>query len=105
MFREDRAFIEEKEGGLPTAGYVPQKPDGTIIGNSGITIGAGVDLGQQSETDLRAAGEPEPIIEKVRPYLGRKKEEAKRFLAEHPLTLCEEEAKLWNRALAMFPKR
>ncbi len=94
LFKEDRSFIEGNEGGLQTSAKIPEDKDGKVIGKSGATIGAGVDLGQHSEADLRAAGVPEPVIEKVRPYLGLKGEEAQRFLDRHPLTLTESEARI-----------
>ncbi|PAU40501.1 hypothetical protein CKF46_32155, partial [Klebsiella pneumoniae] len=37
-------FIQEKEG-FSTSGYVPKGSDGNPDGNSGVTVGSGVDLG------------------------------------------------------------
>jgi len=91
-FRGDRAFIEAEEGGLLTEATIPER-DGEILGQSGVTIGAGVDLGQQSEEGLRRLGVDEAIIEKVRPFLGLRREDAARALDARPLTLETVEAR------------
>jgi hypothetical protein len=41
-------FIKEKEGGSQNNGYVPEGGD-----NSGVTIGSGFDLGQQTEETIK----------------------------------------------------
>jgi len=91
-FRGDREFIYDAEGGLWTRGYVPEDNNGKPIGNSGTTIGAGVDLGHQREAGLRALNVDEGVLEKIKPYLGRTREDAQRALAERPLNLSREEA-------------
>lgn len=77
--------IGEFEGGSKEAGYVPKS------GKSGVTIGAGLDLGQRSHMqDLDIAPE---IKAKLEPFLGAKREDAERRLAQSPLVVSPEEAK------------
>jgi hypothetical protein len=57
------------------------KKTGSPIGRSGVTIGSGVDLGQQNEYDLISKGVPKSVIKKVKPFLGKKKTEAQKALA------------------------
>lgn len=80
-------FIESVEGNESSM-YVPNKR-GEVIGNSGPTIGAGVDLGQRNFEDLN--GLPTDLIEKLKPYLGLKRQEALDFVKSNPLTLSDEE--------------
>lgn len=116
----DYSFLQEWEGGLATTGYVPWWPqrsaisidNGAIVldtsrgsddrllgarGNSsGVTVGVGVDLGQQDpdkyKERLRAAGASQELIDKLMPYVGLKQGEACSYLRSHPLSLTEEEA-------------
>lgn len=88
----DWSFISDREGGLATRGYVPRQADGTVIGQSGVTIGCGVDLGQHGAPTLAAWDLPDGVIEKVRPYLGLRREAAVKVLADAPLELSEDEA-------------
>lgn len=46
---------------------------GEPVGQSGVTIGAGLDLGQQGEADLRRMGLEMELINLFRPYLGKKR--------------------------------
>lgn len=90
----DFVFIAEKEGNKKE-GYIPKdKKTGEILGNSGVTIGTGFDLGQHSESDLE--GLPQTIKDKLKPYLGIKKKAADLFLSENPLILSEEETETIN---------
>jgi hypothetical protein len=116
----DYSFLQEWEGGLATSAYVPWWPqrsainldggsivldtsqgsDGRLLGargnSSGVTIGVGVDLGQQRSDAYRkrleAAGASKELIDKLMPYVGLKQAEACTYLRAHPLTLTEEEA-------------
>src|SRR5438876_11010644 len=76
----DFDFIANLEGGTQSKAYVPVctdksvknpknkvcylKPSGSVIANSGVTIGAGFDLGQQDEKGLKAMGISQMLIEK-----------------------------------------
>lgn len=53
----------DQEGGSHSTGYIP-------TGGSGVTIGAGLDLGQHTADDLTRMGISAPTIEKLEPYLG-----------------------------------
>lgn len=115
------------EGGQATQAYVPWFPlgvgvkDGAIsatttrvsgsqalAGNSrsGVTIGTGVDLGQQDATKyaerLRAAGASEDLITRLTPYMGLTRSEACRYLREHPLTLTKAEADLVDKEMKSY---
>jgi hypothetical protein len=91
-FRGDRDFIMRAEGGIRASGYVPQR-QGRPVGESGVTIGAGVDLGHQTEEGLRACGVDEALLESLKPYLGLRKEAALRALTDRPLELSMPEAR------------
>tara|TARA_R110000765_G_C18602436_1_gene569326 strand:- start:30 stop:572 length:543 start_codon:yes stop_codon:yes gene_type:complete len=68
----DFGFIKELEGS-ETTGYVP-KEDGKVLGNSGVTIASGFDLGQRGVQDL--VGLPEEIQIKLAPYAGLQGDDA-----------------------------
>ena len=114
------------EGGEHVDGYVPWWPslsrdkDGSIIpstarvknddgttrlhgaNNSGVTVGTGVDLGQQDqaafEQQLTAGKSPEevkqmqPTLDKLKPYYGLKGAQACEALRNKPLHLTTDEA-------------
>jgi GH24 family phage-related lysozyme (muramidase) len=63
--------IKEFEGGSQQEGYVPD------AGQSGVTVGTGLDVGQRSHLEGLA---PE-IQQKLQPFVGLKNESAKRKLA------------------------
>jgi hypothetical protein len=77
-------------------GYVPTNSDGEVIGNSGVTLVDGLDLGQQSVSDLKAMGVPQGIINILTPYLGLQGEAALDYLDAHPLTLTDAQADTLN---------
>ena len=87
----DWTFIEQLEGFM-TIGYVPLDDAGKPLGKSGVTVGAGVDLGQWSEAQLRQRRVPDAIIEQVRPYLGVRGNEAVEILRHKPLNMSREDA-------------
>jgi len=97
------AVLARFEGkGIPR-GYVPcegsnytgvGKWEGKIpLGVSGVTIGTGFDLGQQSRESLRAMGLAPALREKLTPYLGCRKKAALEQLYARPLVLTAEEVK------------
>jgi hypothetical protein len=53
----------EQEGGSHSTGYIP-------TGGSGVTIGAGLDLGQWNSDELLRAGISQFTVDKLEPYLG-----------------------------------
>jgi lysozyme-like predicted toxin len=90
----DLSFLHAQEG-YETNGYVPEK-NGVAIDNSGVTIGAGVDLGQMNDYDLNQLiknhGLDPVLAQKVKPYLGLKRGQAQTYLAQNPITLTKPEA-------------
>lgn len=72
---------------------------GDVIGASGVTVGTGLDLGQQAEADLRRMGIPEPLIATFSPYLGKSKSGAVAALATAPLTLSDAECDVVDNAV------
>lgn len=92
-------FIEEVEGSS-LVGYVPNDEGGRNI--SGVTIGMGYDLGQQSWVGLKSLCLPGDIAESLEPYLGVKGGAAKALLKAHPLSLLKEEADILNKKVIDF---
>ena len=62
--------IKEHEGVSPDYYALP-----SVYGNSGATVGLGVDLGQHNEGVLQGLGVPETIINKVQPLFGVKNDQ------------------------------
>lgn len=85
-------FLRQVEG-FETTGYVPKK-DGQVLGVSGVTIGSGIDLGQQTPERLKEWGLPDDLVAKLSPYTGKKKDAAVALLKAQPLKLTTEEADL-----------
>lgn len=119
MIEEEKIFnwLTKVEGDMVCRGYIPCWIVGTgrkksknyrgdngvpssveAIGASGVTIGVGVDLGWQSESQLRHWGVSDALLEKLRPYLGKKKNAAIVALHLAPLSLTLEETKELTRA-------
>jgi hypothetical protein len=82
------------EGKAISRGYIPCEQGtwypggadkGAALGQSGVTVATGVDLGQQSERGF--AGLAEGLLVKLRPYFGLKREAAKEALIKCPLVL------------------
>jgi hypothetical protein len=86
------------EGKAIEKGYIPCR-DGVPLGMSGVTIGTGFDLGQQTQAELQKLQLPEALCKKLAPYLGRKKLNALAYLKEHPLELTSEEVAALDRAV------
>lgn len=83
-------------------GYVPCRPGGNYIGSgsyvgcepimsSGVTIGTGVDLGQQTEAYLTSIGIPAELVDKLRPYLRKRRHDALEALYQKPLYITDAE--------------
>ena len=85
-----RATLERFEGKGIAKGYVPAK-NGVALGVSGVTIGTGVDLGQQTGAGLMDMGVPHAVVKKLLPYIGLKKAAAQDALRRQPLVLTAEE--------------
>ena len=68
--------------------HIPRTVGG-VVGNSGVTIGVGYDLGQRSEgeirSDLRSAGVPEDVIQDLTKFAGKKGAEAAKAMETSPV--------------------
>ena len=88
------------EGDMRKQAYVPwsehQKDN-----RSGITVGAGLDLGQRDENGLKQLGLPEELFRKLVPYVKHQQGKAVSYLKEHPLSLSTDEIDTINLA-AMY---
>lgn len=120
--RIDFNELASYEGGQATQGYLPWwphdirvNPHGAIrvdtttetvngrdmlkgSSRSGVTVGTGVDLGQQDPATytarLQQFGAPQALIDQLEPYMGLKRGQAAEYLRTHPLTLTKAEADL-----------
>jgi len=73
-------FIKQNEGKAITKAYIPENKDGSILGQSGVTIASGFDLGQQDVTSISELSKD--LQSKLIPYLGAKKDKAASKLKE-----------------------
>lgn len=102
-FEYIRAFLEKWER-RETVAYIPcrrrnfvgSRPYdeglyGEVIGASGVTVGSGLDLGQQTEADLFRMGLDLELVALFCPYLGKKRDVAIAVLSANPLTLTNEQ--------------
>ncbi|MBS0350743.1 MAG: hypothetical protein JSR33_06095 [Proteobacteria bacterium] len=87
----DTGFIRKVEGSV-LKGYVPL----AATTRSGVTIGDGFDLGQMTRAEFDKLQIATSLKEKLRPYVGLIKFQAKAFLRAHPLTINEQELKEVN---------
>lgn len=92
----DYEFIAELEG-VGHKAYIPKYNNGRIIGQSGVTVGKGLDLGNFG--DLEKLNLSYPLIEKLSPYVGLRRELAEQTLEDVPLKLSSAEVKELNKAL------
>lgn len=94
----DWDFIDAAEG-MRKRMYVPTDREGRVIGQSGPTIGRGVDLGQKDATYLSSLGLRPELAAMLSPYLGKKREEARRFVQARPLALPDADLKALDSAV------
>lgn len=80
-------FIYELEGGVQLEGYVPKGP-----GHSGITVAAGIDLGQYPKAYFSSLAIPDGLKEKILPYVGLMGQTARYYLNSDHLVLTQDEA-------------
>lgn len=86
MSNIDWSFISNLEG-FELEGYVPVDADGGVLGNSGVTVGSGIDLGYLAP---RLSSElSDELYRKVQPYLGLTGEVALNTLRGKPLLLSD----------------
>jgi len=84
----DYKFLSEREGGSKTIGYVPAAG----VSKSGVTIATGFDLGQRNEADLKKLGLSLALVNKLKPYLGKKSKDAQDALIKAPLMITGPQA-------------
>ena len=84
------SFIRQHEsvgGVINRKASVPHYRNGNVIGHSGVTIGAGIDLGGMTVSQLTGYGMPSAFVELLKPYLGLQGQAALSYLDAHPLTI------------------
>ena len=91
----DVHFVQCHEG-FTCCGYVPiNKTTGQVLGQSGVTVGSGVDLGSKTSDSLRAIGVSQRIIDQLEPYFGLKTGRAACAAIELPLRMsCNDSQRL-----------
>jgi GH24 family phage-related lysozyme (muramidase) len=86
----DDKFLYCHEG-FTLCGYVPiHRKSGEVLGQSGVTIGAGVDLGSKSRASFTSLSST--LVDKLEPYFGLKRNLAACAAIELPLRLTRAEA-------------
>lgn len=73
--------------------------DYTVMGASGVTIGTGCDLGQQTYGGLLNMGVPAALVASFEPYLGKSGDVAIQALHAAPFCLSERECDALDRAI------
>ena len=86
----DRRFIAGFES-WRTTGYVPRR-HGRPLGESGVTVCDGVDLGSMAPAQLDGWPLPPALAQRLRPYCGLRGAAAMALLASRPLILTDAEA-------------
>ncbi|CAB4042694.1 collagen alpha-6(VI) chain-like, partial [Paramuricea clavata] len=86
----DQKFLNCQEG-FTLCGYVSIDPkSGAVLGQRGVTIGAGVDLGSKSRASFTSLSST--LVDKLEPYFGLKRNLAACAAIERPLRLTLAEA-------------
>ena len=84
--------------GFTLCGYVPiNQKSGEVLGQSGVTIGAGVDLGNKTMSSFPTVSST--IVDKLEPYFGLKGNLAACAAIEHPLRLKTPEVSTLTNAI------
>lgn len=109
-------WLPQVEGASTRIGYIPctlrsggtgnftgapgQDPDDyTPMGVSGVTIGVGVDLGQQSVTELRELALSPSLLDKLEVYVGLTGRAAVIALYGQPLSITADQARALTQAV------
>ena len=95
----DWQFISTQEGGQQLDGYVPMR-NGVVIGNSGVTIATGVDLGQMTQNSLNNLPISDSLKDELSPYVGLRRQAAVNALQENPLNISEQDANQLDSAVS-----
>jgi len=91
----DWSFISAREGGQRLDGYVPAADQSS----SGVTVGTGIDLGARSATDIDKLDVPADLKKTLKPYCGKKAQDAKDYLKDHPLQISDSDAASLDKAV------
>jgi hypothetical protein len=92
-----QTFLNCHEG-FTLCGYVPINPNsGQVLGRSGVTIGAGVDLGSKSRASFPTVSSA--IVGKLEPYFGLKRNLAACAAIERRLRLSRYEVNALTEAI------
>jgi chaperonin GroES len=85
-------------------GHVPKNPDGSAMGDSGVTVSTGLDLGKQTDESLRNMGLDEALISKLSPFLGKTGQDALDLVnsEDENITLTDDEYDQIDRKLLEF---
>ena len=91
----DTLFVICHEG-FASCGYIPLNSNtGEVAGMSGVTIGAGVDLGSKDREYFTSVGITDnTLLDRLQPYFGLKKNAAACAILNQPLVITEMEANL-----------
>jgi hypothetical protein len=95
----DNSFISQSEGGQRLDGYVPTDAQGTALGQSGVTVATGVDLGQMTQASLDKLNISQDLKDELSPYLGLRGQDAIDALNEDSLTLDTADANALDNAV------
>ncbi|MGB4984398.1 MAG: pesticin C-terminus-like muramidase, partial [Erysipelotrichaceae bacterium] len=76
----DFEFLSKEEGYQIRHGYLPMNKKKVICGQSGITIATGFDIGQNNRKDLESYHFSSDLEGKLMPFVGAKKEDARKML-------------------------
>jgi len=101
---DTQAYIGEAENASRIlTGHVPKK-DGSVMGDSGVTVSTGLDLGKQTEESLRNMGLDEALISKLSPFLGKTGQDALDLVnsEDKNITLTDDEYDQIDRKLLEF---
>jgi len=83
----DVNFVQCHEG-FTCCGYVPiNSRTGQVLGQSGVTVGSGVDLGSKTSDSLRAIGVSQNIVDQLEQYFGLRTDRAACAAVELPLRM------------------
>ncbi|WP_308915720.1 pesticin C-terminus-like muramidase [Jannaschia sp. LMIT008] len=95
-FNIDWKFIAGLEGADRLTGYVPLDAAGAVLGQSGVTVSTGFDVGQHSAIQIDDFfGKTDPALAALlKPYAGLKRTQAVAALAKTPLTITQAQSTL-----------
>jgi hypothetical protein len=74
--------------------------NGVVIGNSGVTIATGVDLGQMTQNSLNNLPISDSLKDELSPYVGLRRQAAVNALQENPLNISEQDANQLDSAVS-----